>query len=485
MPHMDVGDYLEIEHIVSQRGDGERGRRYRGPHWFFREADKGYWRSEFLTITPKDKPVEIETRGNVPPPQVKTTATVVERRWRIDQSPPVPEEPDSPAPQEFLPSVRLGWGISLDETLERLVDAVSDETPLDPRLHAYALDMVRDVPNTIEARAQKVYRIVLDRIQDGQETDGRRAITGKSGSRQNAFIHLMKQLSIPVEIALVKNRLAMPPLGKMSEVESWDSLLLRIGGKTPVWLTVRDKFAPFGYVPAESRGQPAFRLVEGTPRDTVTSSGAQDAVSYEGRADVRDDGGASVDVSLRYIGKLAISMRNVLDKVPEAQVKDFVETRILARSLPGARVKEIAIEHQRDLDRPIVVHVKADVPQLVKSAGSRLVLRPLFSVRVAQLAALPQRQTPLMLPSSSHAEVHFEVVLPASWKVPDALGTRETRDGERVVTVKDTVAGHAIRLERVVDIPAGRIEPGAPYEAFTRFAQDADASLEREIVLAR
>ena len=48
LPHLEVGDYVEMEHIAESPGDGAKGKRYRGPHWFFREADKGYWRSEFV-----------------------------------------------------------------------------------------------------------------------------------------------------------------------------------------------------------------------------------------------------------------------------------------------------------------------------------------------------------------------------------------------------------------------------------------------------
>lgn len=66
MPHLEVGDFLEMEHITSFPSEGGKGRRYRGPHWFFREADKGYWRSEFVVLAPKDRPVEIEQVGKVP-----------------------------------------------------------------------------------------------------------------------------------------------------------------------------------------------------------------------------------------------------------------------------------------------------------------------------------------------------------------------------------------------------------------------------------
>jgi tetratricopeptide (TPR) repeat protein len=493
MPHLEVGDYVEIEHVVPQNGDGEKGRRYRGPHWFFREADKGYWRSEFVCLAPKDKPIEVETRGNVPAPTTRTTATVVERRWRVDLSPPVPTEPESAPPQEYLPSVRMGWGISLAETLEKLVDYASDETPLDPRLKAYAEEIVRGVPETnADERVRRVYRAVLERIQDGSESDGRRVITGKSGSRQAAFVHLLKQLGIPVDVALVKDRLAIPALGKMSEVENWDAFILRVdthAKATPasdaLWLTVRDKFAPFGYVPAEVRGQPAYVLVPGTPKAVIPPSGAADGIAFEGRADVHDDGSASVDLAIHYMGKLAISMRNVFDKVPEAQVRDFVEGRLLARNLPAPRVKSFSIEHKTDLDAPLVVRVKAELPQLVKPAGARMVLLPVFPIHVAQIATLPERQTPLLLSSSSHVEVRFDVVLPTSWKVPDKLPAGDARDGERSAIVKDSISGHSIRLDRVVDVPAGRVQPGAEYAKLLKFAQDADAMIEREIVLAK
>jgi hypothetical protein len=257
MPHLEVGDYIEIEHVTPAAGDGQKGRRYRGPTWFFREADKGYWRSEFVTISPKDRPLEIETRGNVGAPATRDLGTFVERRWRVEDSPPAPDEPDSAPIQEYLPSVRLGWGISLDDTVARLVDLATDETPLDPRLHKRALDLVKAIPESQkDERARAIYKDVLERVQEGEENDGRKVLFGNSGSRQAAFQHLMRQLGIPIEAALVKNRLAMPPLGKMSEVEDYDMLVQRIGTEKGVrWLTVRDKFAPYGYVPAEMRGR--------------------------------------------------------------------------------------------------------------------------------------------------------------------------------------------------------------------------------------
>ena len=69
MPHLEVGDYIETETITTLRGDGQGGQRFEGPRWFFREEKIPYWRSEFITISPKNRPLDIETGGTVPRPR--------------------------------------------------------------------------------------------------------------------------------------------------------------------------------------------------------------------------------------------------------------------------------------------------------------------------------------------------------------------------------------------------------------------------------
>jgi cellulose synthase operon protein C len=487
MPHLEVGDYLEIEHITATASEGGKGKRYRGPHWFFREADKGYWRSEFVVLTPKDRNVDIEIVGNVPQPKMAEKGTFVERRWRVDESPPAPEEPDSPNPREFLPSVRVGWGINLDDTLLRYVDAASEETPLDPRLRKVARDIVGKIPaQKRDERARALYRWVGEGLQEANENDGRRAIFGRAGSRQAAFMYLVRLLGIPTELALVKSRIAMPAAGKMSEVEIYDNVVARLDTDTgPRWMVIRDKFAPFGYVPAELRGQPAIRLVPGTPRDTTPTLGAADGVLLEGKAMLKEDGSATVEISQSYVGRMAIGLRAVFDRVPESKRGEFVETRLLAANLPGARLKDLKLENAEDLGAPLVLRIRAEIPQIARRVGNKVVLMALFPVNFAQVASLASRQTPLLLASSSHVEVKFEIVAPENLRLPASIPGGELRDGDRSVTVADTASGTSIHLRRVVDIPAGRIQPGAEYARFVAFTQQADQLLEKEISLGR
>jgi cellulose synthase operon protein C len=127
----------------------------------------------------------------------------------------------------------------------------------------------------------------------------------------------------------------------------------------------------------------------------VTSPGATDGLSFEGRADLREDGSASVDLAQSFSGTLGIQMRNVLDRVPEGQLHDFIEQKLIGRNLPGARLRDLKLENAKNLAAPLIVHTHLEVPQFARTQGDQVVLTSLFGVHLAHLATLPQRQTPL------------------------------------------------------------------------------------------
>jgi tetratricopeptide (TPR) repeat protein len=487
LPHLEVGDFVELEHVTQLAGDGSHGRRYQSPQWFFREANKGYWRSEFVVVTPADRTLDIETRGNVRPPTVTPLGTFVERSWRVDLSPPADLEPDSPPITEFLPSVRLGWGVSLESTIPQLVDLATDGTPLDPRLRALAIEIVgHGRAGDTDEGARRLYRWVLEHIQDGKETDGRRVISGRSGARQAAFRYLLRLVGIRSELALVKDRLAAPPLGAMSEIETYDALVMRAEtNRGKRWLTIRDKFAPYGYVPSELRGQPAILLVEGTPRERVDASGGVDQVDYEGRADVRLDGSATLELAITFQGSRAIAWRSALEQVPPARLYDFVERELVAPSFDGAHVREVRAEDSDVADKPLIMHLRVEVPEFAKVAPNALFLHPPFSPHLAQLATAPVRHTPMLRRSAWRTKIRIRVVLPESLKMPSQMQSEERREADLRVAVHDAVSGHAIDFDRVIDLPPGRVEPGPEYGTWQAFVQAADALLTRDVAIGK
>ena len=538
MPHLEVGDYIETEMITTLRGDGRGGKIFEGPRWLFREEKVPYWRSEFIVVSPRSRPLDIETGGPVPKPTVTESGALVIRDWRVDKSPALPEEPGSAPIAEFLPNVRIGWGIHLDDTVARLIDATTDETPRDPRLLKRALEIVSeaevegseapdvksptnegdpDAPAATataapaapkkakpsaaeiaekvskissEEKARRAYRWVVSNIEPTREGDPRRAIMGKSGDRTDAFLYLCRLLGIDASMGMVRDRLAPPPTGPMSEVESFSSFAVRIKTDAGVhWLVVRDKFAPFGYLPSGMRGQPAIVLVPGAPRETTPTTGAKDGVTNSGTAKLAEDGSATIRLTQQYEGQIAISLRNVLESLPESQVQETVEARLLPRVLPGALIDTLEVKNLHDLDRPLTLQMKVRMPNFAKvragSGGPELVISPPFALRLSGLAQLPVRETPIYISESmaTLSVVDLRVDLPEGAKVLTGLSAWSADDDGRAVKVNDRVQDGALVIARTVDIPAGRVQPDV-YGKFQSFVKSADTVLHRDVVIA-
>jgi tetratricopeptide (TPR) repeat protein len=533
MPHLEIGDYIETETLTTMRGDGHGGQRFEGPRWFFREEKIPYWRSEFIAISPKNRTLDIETGGVVPKPDVSESGALVIHRWRVDKSPALPEEPASAPIQEFLPNVRIGWGYNLEDTIARLVDAAGDETPRDPRLVRAAEAIARGeepdlgrkvvkakvkgeapaegeapaataeplpviekekarveapapggAPATLEEKARRIYRWVLTNIEAGRESDGRRVVMGRSGNRTEAFIHLCRLAGITADVGLVRDRLAPPPIGPLSEAESFGALAVRltVDFGAPRWMVVREKFAPYGYMPSALRGQPAVRLVKGAPRETTPQGGSLDGVTHEGTVDLSADGSARLDIEQRYEGKLAIMLRTALEQLPEARFKETIEARLVPQSLPGARVISAEVVNLGALDEPLTLHLKLEMSSFARPAGGELLIAPMFPLRLGGLAGLPQRETPLYISESiaTRVTVKLRIKLPRGAEVDTKLAPATVDDEGRSAQVRDHAEPGELVLDRVMDLPAGRIKPG-DYARFQEFARRVDAALHREV----
>ncbi len=483
LPHLEVGDYVETEHIMSFRGDGQQGKRYLGPHWFFREENIAYARSEFVVVAPESKQLVVETRNQVPEPVVTKLGPLTVRRWRVDFSEAAPSEPDSAPIQEFLPSVRIGWGIELGESLLRLQDSLVDLTPVDPRIARLARSIVKEVPKTDElAKAQQLYRWILDNVEDGEETDGRRVIISKNGNRWRGFMTLCRALDIDVSYAVAQNRLAIPAIGPLSEAGQFAVPLLSLGGgKHPTWLTVSSKYAPFGYVPAEVRGMPGYILSGPEPRKTmIPEGGTKDGVVYSGSAKVDAQGAATAELVLQFQGKYATGIRTALASMPENQIRDTLESGLLGTALRGAQLREYKIGDLDDLDAPLSFHLKARVPHFAQKSGQHLILSPPFMPQLSRMAALPSRKTPLLLDEANYQKIRLDIELPAGARVVSAVGKADLQNEGRQVQVADKLEKNTLTLERVIDLPAGRVQP-EQYPRFVDFARKADDALASSI----
>lgn len=503
MPHLDIGDYVETETIYQLRGDGRGGASWLSPRWFFREAKVDYQVSEFTIVSPKERTLEIETRGEVPPPTVRVDGALRVHTWRVVRSPAVPDEPASVPPEEFLPSVRAGWGIDRSLVVQRFIDAANAPVPVDPRLRRIARTIATagEKPKggesldavlarvSLDERARRIYRWVVENVENGETTDPRRVVVGKNGSRPEAFTYLCRLAGVDAKHALVRDKLEPEATSSMARATEYDRLAVRVttsaDGKQHRWMVIADRFVPYGYLPAELRGQPAILLATGAPADTTDEGGAEDSVTHAGTAKLHADGSATVELRQTYQGRLAIGLRGALETLPDARLEEAIEQKLLPPVLPGARLASFAIENRDKLDAPLVLVMKVEVSSFARVQGKTLVISPPFQLGIGAFARLPRRETPLLLAEAAAKRfvVKLQVALPAGATVTSRLAPISREDAGRRFQVKDRTEKGALFLEREASIPAGRVQPAA-YRDFAQFALGADEAFGRDVVIA-
>lgn len=502
MPHLSVGDYIETETIHDLPGDG-RGERFVSPRWFFREEGVDYQRSEFVVITPKGQDVTVETTGEVPPPAVETAGEVTVRRFRVDQSPALPNEPLSAPIDEFLPSVRLGWGIDESTTLERLRNAMMDLEPADPRIVRVAKTVVTGTAKRSEQdealakmskteRTKKLYRWVLENIEPSKELNARRSIMARSGSPARSFLYLARLLDLDAAPAVVQDKLARPPVFPIEKAERFGALAVVVerATKNETWVFPDGKYTPFGYLPSSLRGQPAVVLTEELPRTKSSDAGTVDGVKHSGTVKLRADGSATFSLTQSYTGRVAIVLRNEIQGIPDKdRLKSALESELLPQALPGARIVSYAVENLESVDEPLVLSFELEIARFARrvdaSSKGGLVIAPPFSANqhLSAYFQLEARETPMILPPqiALRTEVEVTVELPKGFTAAALPELRGEKSGASF-SVNDRMESGALKFSRVVALPSMRVEVDA-YPPLAAFSRTLDDAIHREVVV--
>ena len=482
-PDLDVGDVIETEVITAGAAPQSA---YLAPRWFFAEPKIAYARSEYVVITPKGREVLIESRAGAPKPLVSTLAAFDVRRFRVDDAPPAPDEPEHRASaEEFLPNVTFGWGVKLEDAIARAAIALKETTPVDPRIVKRVAAIVSGVPaNKTAERARRIYAWVTRNIQRGTENDGRRVVVGGSGDPAAAFRVLMRAAGMPTYIAVAHDRLAPPPISALSAGDGYNHTLLMIPtDEGDVFMSFGGRYLPFGYVPASARGEEAIVLRPGAPRAKVPVGGIVDGMRVEGLIDVAPNGDAQGLLTLSYEGIVGASIREEVEKLTEGELSAAIESGILAAALPNVQLKKVEVLAREEIDRPLGFKVLVDIPSFARSVGGGdlVVLAP-FRRHLSGLAPRPMRLTPLLLDEADRRLLAIDVRLPENAKLERGPIKGTKTFGRNRAEASDALDGHVLHLRRVWDVDAARVEP-AQYAAFRAFCTASDALADEETVI--
>lgn len=378
---------------------------------------------------------------------------------------------------------------SASENLEWLSSRYVNLAAVDPRIRTIAEGIVGDIPSDeTHARASALYAWVLDNVEPGDEDDGRRVITGKSGDRYEGFETLCRALDIPVSWALTRTQLDAQPDGPLSELDQFEvGMVVLATDKGPVWFMLDSKHAPFGFIPEAVRGADAFLIAtgpDGIPTLTKTKVPGADAlpkpVALTGRLKLEPNGTALFDVVLSLEESTAIGIRDVLERVPENQRKNFVEQLVGNAFFPGARVEDFRLIGAEGRDGPLLFKILGGVPSWAAETERGLEVRAPGVERASAYATLGTRETPLEIDEAARATLDLEVQLPDGASLTEPLPKLAVDEPGRRSIVADELQGNILRLKRDFYLGAGRVEP-SDYARFFEFARRAQTADEQRI----
>lgn len=488
MPSVAVGDYIELEYMRELEPADGFPRGYLGDRFYFTSFEVPFDHSEMVVVSPRAIPLEVDPRGPAPKARETAKGDLIERRFVVEQSVPLTQEPGSVSPREYIPSIRVGFRADFPEFVASMREMLADLNVVDPALQRLSRSVVGDAaPGDYRTRAQRLYAFVLDRIENDSDVFSQAAtmLRARQGNRARVLHYLLGLCGVPADLVLIRSATADRTEGVLADTETFEHLLVRVGkGPDALWLFTAERHAPFGYVPSLLRGQPAL-VLNAQAEATVVPAAEPDAELRQLYATVTlgEEGAALLSIREEVRGAAAINWRNQLESIPEVELKRRFEEEYAARLLPGARLRSLAISGREREAKTLVLEYELELFALARRTTLGWAVPQLFRADLAaSYAALSERKTTAFTGTTVEMDVRVKVIFPEAARPPEApAAVRLTSpDGKALFEQQARYEGEALLFERSLRLPALWVEP-QDYAAFAAFCRKVDAAEEIEV----
>ncbi len=489
LPSLAVGDYVEYEYVVANEPSNGFPGGYLGDRFYFQNYETPFDRSELTVVLPESMPYTVVPRGPAPALEERVDDGLRILHFGVHESRPLTPEPGTVAPREYIPSVAVGSHATWQDFVESLLDALADQDVRDPaaqRRVARILGDARSAPPL--ARARRLYRWVLDNVEDSNDVFGLApaALYDRTGNRARLLHYLLGLAGVPSKLVLARSIAADSFPSDLPDAETYQNLLVMIGeGEGATFLSTVDKGARFGYVPPPLRGQPGLVLAEGAPRVEVPEADADaDRRTIDADVHLRENGDATIEVVETFQGAPAVAWREDLEGVPAAVLEQRFEEAYVSRLVAGARLSSLRITGREQAEGPLTFRYAFEVRSLARQRDGRLRVSGLFPTLLAPAyAGLSSRTTTQVVAPGVDVEVTLRIEPPSNGGRPAAARPLDLHGPSGSAFHMETARdGNALRVTRHVNVPVLRVAPG-DYPAFARFCRGVDEAEAAELVI--
>lgn len=490
LPNLSPGDYVEFEMTRgASPGSGFPGG-YLGQRFYFKSFEVPFDRTELVVIMPKHMKPVLDPRTGAPAAQKEVRGKLAIYRFRVDGSQPVHAEPASVSSKEYLPSINLGVDVSWQGYVESLRDLLFDKDVYDPEVDAAVDRLLAEVPeDDVRARAAKLFRWVTDEVSPTQDVFGVSASmwASRTGSRDRLLQYMLSLAGIDSQLAIVRGLEADQTESKLPDPDTYGHLLVRVQAEgEPIWLHTGERGAPFGYVPAHLRGQPALLLTGAAEAVTVRAERKdEERKDIELEVDLAKDGSAQVHVVETIRGAGAIRWRTDLEAIPEADLDRRFGEAYASRLIPGAQLTSLEITGRDTPEQPLVLDYAVKVDRLGRRDGKLQRIAGLLPYAMgASYARTAERTTTMVAGPSVDLTTRIHIRLPDGAAVASAPEPVELEgEGGLYFASNSRTDDKGLHLERRLRVPLQRVAPAA-YAGFAVFCRGVDLAEAAEVAVA-
>ncbi|MEO0325511.1 MAG: DUF3857 domain-containing protein [Myxococcota bacterium] len=478
-----IGDYLEEEYIWTTRPRVNGG--FLSSGWSFSSPVQPFHRSELLAVVPEGMELVVERTGDAPPAERTTRSGETVYRWKMEGVPIFEQEPATVPRPELRPTMRFGVDAGWAPWFLAEHDFLMDKDPSHPVGRALCRDLVNGAESREDA-AGRVARWVRANIEPAGESwgaSGPAMLLAGEGNPLRVARYVMNECDLGAEVALVRNVHEADP-SELADGGLYDTALFYFpprDGEDELFLSASGRDASWRWIPGALRGQDAVVLREGYPRVRVPDPGPEaDLRTYRAEVELGPQGAATVRAEERHLGGSAANLRQVLRRVPAAELSRVMRENYVGGMFPGAQVAGVDVVGAEDADAPLSLAFAAQVPNFGRPAGGGLRLPPLFAADLARgYAQLQSRRTAQGIGGQAFdAELRVTGITSPGETVAAYPPVRlEGPDGATYAR-EAVVDGDAVVVRRRLRMAEGNVTPeGYPaFAAFCRAVSEAETA---------
>lgn len=505
LPPLQPGSVVEIEYWLEDLRQS-----FFGDYFGDRIALAGLQPRDFVgytLIVPKGKSLFFETRPGtsglrVPVYTVDDDSEFTSHRWVVTDQPRIDPEPAMPPIHEVVPVIEISSFRDWNAFATWYHHLIRKQFDTSPAIRAKVAQLTEGCDSDLE-KVRAIYEFVVSEVRYVAWEFGvhgfqpYRASTiftrrfGDCKDKATLICVMLDELGIEAHPVLINGtRERSVEDFSLPLIDHFNHCIAFVPGLGPdgTFLDGTAEHHAMNELPLMDRGAKVL-IVEpsrGRVTDVPWNHPTELALVERQRIVIDEDGGALLEIDARPTGELAVNLRAGLEI--EGERKRRLERRF-GNQFPGARVETVETSSLTNLNEPVRVEVRVQLPHYLDATREGIKLPPLTDYfglggAFADRATPRDRKFDLLLGNPLRSSLDVTVQLPPGHEIAHLPSPQKFESPFGSYSVQARVEGQSIRFQRDLEISAPRV-PAEDYARFKRFVDDVEEARAQRILLRR